>query len=78
MAMARQRTKRMDAAISEFNKECPVGTPVKVRLDDGSWADDVVKYPATVMGSHTPVAWLVSRGSFLLDRVHKAFTPTPA
>ena len=58
----------------KFNAKCPVGTRVEVTLDDGSTIIDVIRHEATLMGGHTPVAWLTKKGSFLLNRVRPVTT----
>lgn len=62
--------------INQFNERCPVGTEVIVMLDDGRDVYDKVKHEATIMGGHTPVAWLHGHGAYRLDRVRKA-PPVP-
>jgi hypothetical protein len=44
--------------VEAFNVEHPVGSPVTVRLDNGSVLDTTVRFPAQVLGGHTPVVWL--------------------
>lgn len=61
--------------IKRFNAACPVGTLVTVRLDDGSDAEDEIAHLASLMGGHTPVAWLKERGSYVLSRVRKSVLP---
>jgi hypothetical protein len=60
---------RGDYAIEEFNQNYSVGDVVNVRGDNGEIFQDVVKYPASVMGGHTAMAWLKGKGSYLLERV---------
>jgi hypothetical protein len=53
-----------------FNADFPVGTPVKVRKDDGTDFDSEVTAPACLLSGHTPVVWLKDiRGCYLLSRV---------
>jgi hypothetical protein len=60
--------------IDEFNRVCPVGSPVTVRLYCGEVVQTKVKFPATLMRDHT-VVWLEGyTGCYGLDRV----TPIPA
>lgn len=60
-------------SVHRFNEECPVGTAVIVTLDDGTRRPDKVRYPASMLGGHTPVAWLEDTvGAYLLTRVRKA------
>jgi hypothetical protein len=44
--------------VEAFNIEHPVGSPVTVRLDGGGVLDTTVRYPAQLLGGHTPVVWL--------------------
>ena len=67
--MRRNREADKQAACDRFNSQFAVGTKVFVELDDGSVVEDTVEHPATLMGGHTPVAWLTNKGSFLLTRV---------
>jgi hypothetical protein len=62
-------TKVMESKIHLFNQLHPVGSDVAVVKDLGEMQKDVIKYPATIMGGHTAVAWLVKGGSYCLDRV---------
>lgn len=55
--------------IPAFNEKYKVGESVIVTDDDGNEFTDVIKYPASVMGGHTAMAWLEGKGSYLLDRV---------
>lgn len=56
--------------VDDFNHQCPVGTDVILRKDDGSSVNTKVKLPATVLGGHTAVAWLDGQAScWNLDRV---------
>lgn len=64
-------TAKQQKEIDRFNAACPVGTTVTVKLDDGSEVLDEVKYPASALGGHTPVAWLKTRGIYLLSRVRR-------
>lgn len=55
--------------IPAFNEKYKVGDSVVVIDDEGKEFTDVIKYPASVMGGHTAMAWLEGKGSYLLDRV---------
>ena len=57
------------AMIKQFNKKHPVGSEVTVIDDLGNELSDTIKYPASIMGGHTPVAWLIKKGSYCLERV---------
>jgi hypothetical protein len=59
--------------VDSFNAACPIGTRVNVRMDNGDIKTTTVSNPASVLGGHTPVAWLAGiSGCFALDRVSKA------
>ena len=56
----------------EFNRLNPVGSAVVYINDLGEAVVTKVKYPAEVLGGHTPVVWLEGiRGAYDLSRVHK-------
>jgi len=57
--------------VDEFNANYKVGETVNVRTDGGETVQDVIRYPASIMGGHTAMAWLEDKGSYLLDRVSK-------
>ena len=60
---------RGDDKVELFNLKYAIGDKVQVKDDDGNTFIDVVKYPASVMGGHTAMAWLEGKGSYLIDRV---------
>jgi hypothetical protein len=62
---------KMTKQIDAFNLQYKVGDKISYYYDDGTIREDEVKYPATIMGGHTPVMWLKEAGSFLMDRVVK-------
>jgi len=55
--------------VENFNRIYNVGDKVVVRSDDGSEFEDQIRYPASVMGGHTAMAWLVKNGSYVAKRV---------
>jgi hypothetical protein len=61
----------MQKKIDVFNSLIKVGETVNVKLDSGEVIQDTIRYPASIMGGHTPVAWLVNKGSYVLERVTK-------
>lgn len=53
-----------------WNLKYPVGTCVRVRMDDGSHKETVTVAPAQMLSGHTAVIWLEHiRGCYLLSRV---------
>lgn len=60
---------RGDDKVELFNTKYKVGDQVTVIDDYGKEFIDEIKYPASVMGGHTAVAWLKGKGSYLIDRV---------
>lgn len=57
--------------VDAFNANFEVGETVNVKNDDGTIVHDVIRHEATIMGGHTAMAWLQSKGSYLLERVSK-------
>jgi hypothetical protein len=60
---------QLQKEVDTFNENIPVGSVVNVTLDDGSVIQDIVYHKATIMGGHTAMAWLETKGSYLLERV---------
>lgn len=60
---------REQAKVDRFNEVYRPGETVRVKDDFGDEFTDVVKYPASIMGGHTAMAWLKGKGSYLIDRV---------
>lgn len=63
---------KQQKVVDRFNERAPVGTRVcywtGVREGDGK--EGVVSHPATILGGHTPVAWIdTSRGCVALTHV---------
>lgn len=63
------RALRGDDKVELFNLKYSVGDAVRVKGDDGTEFIDKVRYPASIMGGHTAMAWLEGKGSYLIDRV---------
>ena len=64
--------KQLQAEIDRFNKACPVGTPVSVRMDDDSLVETTVRHEATILSGHTSVGWFEGiTGCYKLDRARK-------
>jgi acetylornithine/succinyldiaminopimelate/putrescine aminotransferase len=63
------RNLRGDDKIELFNTKYKVGDKVIVLDDNGNEFTDIVKNPATIMGGHTPMAWLERKGSYRIERV---------
>lgn len=60
----------MQGKVDAFNERHPVGSSVVVVNDLGVKTETTVKYPASILGGHTPVAWLdCFTGCYRLDRV---------
>ena len=58
--------------IDDFNRECPVGTPVIVTKDSGEEVLTKVRYAAQMSNFQYPVVWLDNiSGYYLLSRVRK-------
>lgn len=60
---------RGDDKVALFNLKYSVGDEVRVKDDDGNEFLDKIRYPASILGGHTAVAWLETKGSYLLGRV---------
>lgn len=60
----------MEKEVFFLNHNYKVGEQVTVRNDSGSYDEDVIKHPFTIM-SGSVVAWLENKGSYLADRVEK-------
>lgn len=57
--------------IDEFNSRFAVGDTCEVRMDSGEVRPCTVKWEASMMGGHTPVAWLNEiSGAYDLRRVN--------
>lgn len=57
--------------VNQFNAAYSIGDKVEVlksRSGDETFID-VIKHPATIMGGHTAMAWLVGKGSYDLTFV---------
>lgn len=61
----------LENQINQFNDAYKVGDKVEVmKTRDGEETFvDEIKYPATVMGGHTAMAWLKDKGSYDLTFV---------
>ena len=60
----------MQGVCDVFNEKHPVGSSVTVIKDLGERVETSVKYPAEIMGGHSPVVWLKGiSGAHALDRV---------
>jgi hypothetical protein len=60
------------AACERFNAECPSGTPVCVRRDDGSIMRTKTRSVAWLLSDGTPVVMVEGiSGGYLLERVTK-------
>jgi hypothetical protein len=70
----RPSLREMELEVENWNLKHPVGTPVRVRLDDGQVVHTATISKAEMLSGHTPVIWLEHiRGCYLLSRV----TPCP-
>lgn len=67
--MKQPHPQELQKEIDEFNREYKVGDAIQVFSDTGHIVRDVIKHEATIMGGHSPVAWLKKLGSYRLDRV---------
>jgi hypothetical protein len=66
-------------AIERWNKKYPVGTPVTVRLDDGSVNETKTRSAAYVLSGHTAVIFVDGiSGCYLLSRVAAVEVEAPA
>ncbi|MCX7071185.1 MAG: hypothetical protein NTW01_09355 [Gammaproteobacteria bacterium] len=55
--------------VDSWNAEHPVGTPVYVRLDNGTEMETTTRSKAQVLSGHSAVIWLEGiTGCYLLDR----------
>lgn len=60
--------------VDEWNKSNPIGTPVTVKMDDGTERHTKTTSPAQLLGGHTGVVWLEGiSGCYMLCRVTKRF-----
>ena len=56
--------------VKEWNRKYPVGTPVEVRMDDGSTRRGKTLWPASMMAERIAVAWVEGiSGAYRLNRV---------
>lgn len=60
MATRKPNPAKLQKQCDDFNSRCPVGTPVLFwkGVREGLGANGIVRHPATVLGGHTPVAWI--------------------
>lgn len=63
------RMLRGDDKVEAFNLKYKPGDRVIVLDDNKIEFTDTVKFPASIMGGHTAMAWLENKGSYLIDRV---------
>ena len=56
--------------VDAFNSKFEVGETVNVKNDFGVIEKDVIRHKATIMCGSS-VAWLETKGSYLLERVSK-------
>lgn len=73
-----KRKRDNELMIKHYNERFAVGDEVEVIDDDGIVFVDTIKHPATIVGGHTAMAWLVKRGSYCLERVISKAQPTEA
>ena len=56
--------------VEDWNKNVPVGSIVKVRLDDGREIQTTTRSEAWLLGGHTPVVQISGKaGCYRLERV---------
>lgn len=68
--MKQKTIEQLKAQIDFFNKSCPVGTKVNLKLDSGEVKSVTVSSKATVLGGHSAVGWFAEiSGCYSLDRV---------
>jgi hypothetical protein len=64
--------RRLERQVKEWNRDCPVGTPVTVSRDDGSEFETKTRSAARVLSGHTAVIWVDGiAGCYSLDRVRR-------
>lgn len=69
----KQKTQiQLQKEVDDFNIRFKQGQMVKVLKDGGDTVIDHIRYPASIMGGHTAMAWLEVCGSYLLERVSEA------
>ena len=71
MNFKRPNPAKLQQKVDAFNSQFSIGETVNVKNDDGSIVRDIIRHPATIMGGHTAMAWLESKGSYILERVSK-------
>ncbi len=61
---------KLQTQVDDFNNRFPVGTLVRVRLDNGQTKDTKTRSPAQVLSGHSAVVWLEGiSGCYMLERV---------
>jgi hypothetical protein len=74
----KERTKRFETYVEQWNAAHRVGTRVRVTKDDGSSVETTTRTRAMMLSGHTPVIFLEGiSGCYLLTRV-KAIETQPA
>lgn len=74
----KERTKRFETYVEQWNAQHRVGTRVRVTKDDGSAVETTTRTRAMMLSGHTPVIFLDGiSGCYLLTRV-KAIDSQPA
>lgn len=58
--------------LDAFNKQFPIGTPVNVRLDDGTLKETNIRSEAWTMGGHSNVVKVDGiAGGYMIERITK-------
>lgn len=62
----------LQKAVTFFNSQHPVGTPVTLRKDSGEIIETRTRSAAAILGGHSPVVWLdCDVSAWHIDRVAK-------
>jgi hypothetical protein len=56
--MAKKTANQQQRQVDAWNGKYPVGTPVKLRKNDGTSVKTVTRSKAELLGGHTAVVWL--------------------
>jgi hypothetical protein len=68
--MTKASRQMQEQQVADWNARYPVGTPVIVHKDDGTFTESVTRSQAEVLSGHTAVIWIKNlSGCYLLSRV---------
>jgi len=68
--MKKPNIKQLEREVTIWNDAYPIGTKVKLVLDEGEPIETITRSKAEVLSGHSAVIWLRGvTGCYLLDRV---------